>query len=213
MSDSTTVLVRLIGGVVHEIVTPPPGLTLADILPPADLEALVEAPDDVREGWLYDGATFTAPPAPALTQAQVAEIVLACAGAATNAVIAQVVPDQTHLTAYLNAASCVGPSATVPTVEPLKSAFGALASANGFGSSPAAFASLVVQVSALSLSLSALLTSLTASTAAAKTAADLAGAVQTFESGLSSLVAALNAAGLTVTISAPAAIKVAGLNA
>jgi hypothetical protein len=155
---------------------------------------------------------------------------VAAAAAAATAVSAQVVPDSTHLTAYLNVAAIVGPAATLPTVEPWKTAFASLATANGFGADLQGFATLAVSVGAMSASLSALVTSVsaaahqaTASVAAAtadKAAAayqaavsSLEAALETFSSGLAALVAALNGAGLTVTIAAPAEISIAGINA
>jgi hypothetical protein len=58
-----TVLVRLLNDVVHEVVAVPEGLELSDLLPPADIAGLIEAPDDVQEGWQFDGGNFAAPPA------------------------------------------------------------------------------------------------------------------------------------------------------
>jgi hypothetical protein len=144
-------------------------------------------------------------------QANLASELMAAAQAACNGITTQIVPDPTHQNAYVNAAAIVGPSATVPTVNPAASSFAAMAAA--FGIAPQAFATLVSNVAAISMSLSSTLATLETAAAAATTAAQLATALTAFETALAALVTQINGSGLTITITAPAAINIAGINA
>ena len=63
------------------------------------------------------------------------------------------------------------------------------------------------------MSLSAVLATACAAAGAAKTPADLAAALSAFEKGIAAAVAALNKAGMSVPITAPPAIIIAGINA
>ena len=156
-------------------------------------------------------AAALAAPEPAPSLATLAADLVAAASAACDAVYGQVAPDAKHATAYSNAAAVVGPAAVVPTADPAKSAFVLMAASFGFASNPQGFATLVTNVAAASMTLSAILGALEAAAAKAATPADLAAALGTFETALGSLVATLNGAGLTITVTAPAAITVTGL--
>lgn len=158
-------------------------------------------------------ATALAAPEPGPTQAQLAEALVAAASAVAGSVTSQVAPDQTHLAAYVNAALIVGPSATVPSGGLVGNAFTALATANGFGSDLQAFATLVVNVAAASLTLTAAYSTLVGAVQSAKTASDLAAVLSAFEDAVGAVVSGLNAAGLPITISAPAPISIRGINA
>jgi hypothetical protein len=165
----------------------------------------------VQPGYLYEGGAFSPPPAPTLTQSQLAALLVGAARAACSFVTQQIVPDQTHQNAYINAAAMVGPSGAVPTVAPTSTSFTALASA--FGMQPQAFATLVVSVAAASMNLSATLAALQAAAQTATTAAQLATALASFETAINDVVAGLNSVGLTMTVTEPSAITIAGINA
>jgi hypothetical protein len=171
----------------------------------------VTAVSGIAVGWVYSGSAWAAPVAIVPPVPELAAALKAAASTACAALTAQIVPDVTHQNAYVNAAAMVGPSATVPTVPPVSTAFGALASA--FGQQPQAFATLVVAISAASQTLSAILTTLSTAASAATTSAQLASALAAFEASLASLVTSINAAGLTVAVVAPAAISIVGINA
>ena len=78
---------------------------------------------------------------------------------------------------------------------------------------PAAFAKVVTTVSLASMRLSTILGTLQGAAVAAKAKSDLSTALTAFETALGDFVASLNAAGLTITINAPAPIVIAGLAA
>lgn len=54
-------LARIVDGVVHSFLNLPANMQASDLLPPDDLSSYVEVPDEVEEGWHYDGSTFTKP--------------------------------------------------------------------------------------------------------------------------------------------------------
>ncbi|WP_345819942.1 hypothetical protein ABC766_27310 [Methylobacterium fujisawaense] len=59
----------------HAVLALPAGAEPKDLLPKAALKDVVAAPDEVAEGWTYDGANFAAPvaaPPPAVTPAELA---------------------------------------------------------------------------------------------------------------------------------------------
>ena len=135
----------------------------------------------------------------------------AAAKASADAVTAQVATCETHLAGYTNAAMYVAAAGGVPANDPVKTAFTAMAAANGL--TPAAFAELCDALSATAMTLSSTLATLQGAAAKATTAADLVTALTAYETALTSLIGQMNAAGLTVTIEAPAAISIAGINA
>jgi hypothetical protein len=51
-------------GIVIELFTPPVGVSIASCFVPAVAATFFVAPDDVQQGWTYDGANFAAPPGP-----------------------------------------------------------------------------------------------------------------------------------------------------
>ncbi|MBB4199048.1 hypothetical protein CCR94_16265 [Rhodoblastus sphagnicola] len=159
------------------------------------------------------GLPATGLAAPTLPQMRAA--VIAAAGAACAAIVTQITPDANHTTAYANAASILNSNAgDAPTADPLKTAFANLAAAFG-ASSASVFAARVLGVQKASLDLLAAQTALTASanaaTAAQGASGSLASALAAFETALGAVAAELNAAG--ATISTPAAITIAGVNA
>lgn len=144
--------------------------------------------------------------------AGLAQPLLAAASAACDALTVQVVPSETHRIAYSNAAAIVLASGgQAPTTDPAKTVFAALASSVNL--QPSTFATVAQEVSLVSLQLAAALSTLRAAVLTAKAPADLAAALSTFEAGLSALVAQLNGAGLTITVTPPAAIVIPGINA
>ena len=103
--------------------------------------------------WVASGSGFSPAPVPVPSLSQLVATLSSSASIACASVTSQIVPDATHQNAYVNAANMVGPSATVPTDDPAKSAFAAMAAA--FGAEPQAFATLVANLAAASLTLSA----------------------------------------------------------
>ena len=83
-----------------------------------------------------------------------------CAAAklTADAVTTQIATCETHLTGYTNAVAWTIAAGGAPTVDPGKTAFATMATANGFSAS--AFASLVLALSASAMTLSAMLTTL-----------------------------------------------------
>ena len=69
-----TAYARIESGVVMEIFTPPTGKTIHDCF--AVGLSWVTAPDGVGQGWLWDGANFTAPSPPAVDLRQPARLAL-----------------------------------------------------------------------------------------------------------------------------------------
>lgn len=193
----------------------PDGMTPgADIYTPDFAATLVPYVAGTQVGFVQQGdGTFAAAAGRGPELKDLVRAVLDAGAAATNAIAGQVAPDQTHLAGYLNAAAALGADATVPTADPLKGAFTALAKANGYGADLPGFARLVIGVASISLSLSAVLTTLNAAAAEAKAPADLAEAITAFESSLADLVGSLNGAGLTITIEPPPPISIPGVNA
>ena len=161
------------------------------------------------QAWAAAGNTAAAAPGP--TQAQLRAALLAAASSAAAFVVAQVMPDAAHQTAFQNAASIVNGAGGAPSSGPLATKFAALAAA--YGMSANSFAALVLGMQGASLDLSASLATLSAASAAAASAADLASALATFETAIAAVVAEVNAASPPVAIASPAAIVIAGVNA
>jgi hypothetical protein len=134
------------------------------------------------------------------------------ANAVCSNIVAQVTPDPTHQTAYLNAAAIVNSSGgTAPTVEPLATKFAALATQNGF-SSPEAFAAVVLAVQSASLDLSVALISLETSADTSTTTSALDIALTAFEGAIAAVIAEVNAV-LDSPLVTPPAISIVGINA
>lgn len=161
------------------------------------------------QAWIKAGNTPN--PVPVANVATLAGSLIAAASAACATIIGQAVPDATHQLAYLNASGMLGGTTTPPTNDPPKTAFNAMASANGL--TPAAFAVVVSTFASQSLQLSVALAMLENASAAATTSAQLATALSVFQAAISSVVTALNAANPPVPIVAPAAIVIVGINA
>lgn len=150
-------------------------------------------------------------PTPPPTQAQLAASLAAAASAACTHVIAQIYPDAAHQAAFQNAASIVnGNGGAAPAVDPLAKKFENLAAI--YGLSASAFATLVVAMQGASFDLSAALATLNGAAADATTPAELAAALTSFETALAAALVEINAAGLPITIAAPAPIIIAGVN-
>jgi hypothetical protein len=148
-------------------------------------------------------ATVIPPPGPALS---------AAASAACSFISNQIVPDTVHQNAYQLAAGMVGPSATVPAVAPVSTYFAAMAASFGF--QPQAFATLVVAITASAFQLSAILAAVeSVANNPASTPAQLAAALSTFETSIAAFVTSINSAGLAITVVAPPAIVIPGINA
>lgn len=60
---------RLDSGVVIEIIVPPAGVEIGDMLHPDIVSTLTPAGAEVALGWHYDGDVFSAPPVPVVTTA------------------------------------------------------------------------------------------------------------------------------------------------
>ena len=61
--------VRIVNGIVAEIIVPREGFALSDLYHPDFLAALVEAPDDVVPGWRYEAGVLLAPVTQTVTEA------------------------------------------------------------------------------------------------------------------------------------------------
>ena len=158
-------------------------------------------------------AAALAAPEPPPSVTKLATRLVEAAAAACATISAQVIPDQVHRDAYTNAATIVWANAgAAPTTDPAKTLFAQQAAAAGI-TDPAAFAKVVTTVSLASMRLSTILGTLQGAAAVAKTPSDLSAALTAFAKALGDFVASLNAAGLTVTIDAPAPIVIAGLAA
>lgn len=127
------------------------------------------------------------------------------------AITAQVAPSSTHMTAYQNALAILGPSITLPTVDPLMTQFNDMASKLGL--TPAAFANVVVHVTSSSFALASALMTIESTVAASNTTTQLATAISTFTNTVAGVINTLNSSGLTVTVTAPPAISIVGVNA
>lgn len=136
-----------------------------------------------------------------------ADVIHQCSVAA--AVLTQeIVPDPVHQLAYNNAFAVVGSSGTLPaTVDPNFTLM-----AQSVGMTAQQLATTASAVGSQSFALSAALATLTVSAYAATTPTALSTALATFETTLDGIVAALNRAGLTETVVAPAAIYIVGVN-
>lgn len=151
-------------------------------------------------------AALTATPPLGILQAQLTQQASAVAAQITNAVS----PDATHQNAYhIIAAILLANGGTAP-------ASGANATflvnyATSVGQTEAQLVTAVNAGTAAALNLSAAFETVKAATIAAITATALATALAAFETSITSIVAALNAAGVTVV--RPAAISIVGVNA
>jgi hypothetical protein len=149
------------------------------------------------------------PPPPPPSVPMLARALVAAASQACASIVAQVYPDPAHQAAFQNAASIInGNGGAAPTAGPLAAAFAALASA--YDATPDAFAGFVLAAQAASLTLGAALATLSSAAAAASAAADLTAALAAFETAIGGVVSELDAA-LPSSITAPAAIAIAGL--
>ncbi|MDR3488827.1 MAG: hypothetical protein P4M05_28480 [Bradyrhizobium sp.] len=196
------------------VVTPCPPMTAAQVLAKdvptgaasivLDSTALPSAP---QAQWsIVNGAIVVTP----LTAAQLAPSLVSAASAACSNIINQITPDDTHQYAFTNAASILnGNGGVAPTTGPLASKFASLAAS--FGESVANFAILVNDVQGASLDLGAAQAALKSAAAAATTATQLAAALTAFETALAAVVSEITTAGVTVT--APPAITISGINA
>lgn len=140
------------------------------------------------------------------TLAMLAAAAIAAARVACAALTEQVASSATHQNAYIVAAAMVGPGAAAPSVDPAKTAFVNWATVLGLDAPT--LAQRVVAVSAALFALSAALTAFEQAAPAAPSSDALQAALTVFESALANVVAAANAAGLTLT--APT-VAVAGL--
>ena len=168
----------------------------------------VGAPSEVTSGWTYNGTGFAAPIVAPLSVAELGRRVAVMASNACDVITRQVIPDMSHQTAYLNAAALVGPGATVPTLDPAKTVFANMASANGM--EPQAFATLVAGVQLASLQLATALAVVRTGVAAAASTSDLQAVLATFEKTISDVVSEVGTAG--ISLNAPASIVLDGLN-
>lgn len=135
----------------------------------------------------------------------------AAVSAAAGAVVAGVTPDAAHQAAFQNAAAILnGNGGAAPSSGPLATAFGALASAYALSSS--AFATVVLDVQAASLTLAAAVATFNSAATVAGNADALASALSAFETALGGVVTSINAV-LPVPVTAPPAIRIAGINA
>jgi hypothetical protein len=206
---ASTTYARIQSGVVAELFT-----TTGDITTMFN-PALVWVPvgsSGAQVGWAYNGA-FSAPSSPpAPPQASLQAALVAAASAASAAVTAQIFTDPAHAAAGQNAGVIVAAAGGAPTSSsPFFSAFNAYAAA--WGLAPAAFAALISVLMNQSMLLSVDLNALEAASASATTAAQLATALSAFETAIGAVVTAINAAGTPFPMTAPAAIKIAGINA
>jgi hypothetical protein len=137
---------------------------------------------------------------------------VAAASVAAAAVTAQIFTDPAHQAAAQNAAMIVATSGGAPaSSSPFYAQFNSYAAA--WGMTPANFSTLITVMTNQSLALSGALNALSAASTAATTPTQLATALATFETAIGNVVTALNAAGGPVTIIAPAAISIKGVNA
>lgn len=146
------------------------------------------------------------------TQAQLAAAVTAAAAAAANAVLAQIYTDPVHQAAGQNAAMIAAIAGGAPVSGSLfYAAFNGYATL--FSVTPAALATLAITLTNESMALSVALSTVEAAASAATTTAQLSAALTAFETAISAVVAAVNAASPPVTLTAPAAISIIGVNA
>lgn len=174
-------------------------------------------PDDPRntdwqayQAWLTAGNTPT--PIPAPSQTALVAALNSAASVACAFVVGQTFPDPSHQTAFQNAAAIVnGNGGGAPAAGPLATKFDALAAV--YGMSASAFATIVVAFQGASLDLSTALTTLWGAASAATTPAQLATALNAFETAIGNVVAEINAAGPPGPTVAPTAILIVGINA
>ena len=151
-------------------------------------------------------------PATGLTLANLQAALVAAASGACAAILSQIYTDPAHQAAGQNAALIVAASGGAPaSTSPMYAAYNAYASA--WGMTPSDFASLISVLTQQSLALSGALIALEAASAAATTAPQLASALSTFETAIAAIVTTVNAASPPVTMLAPAAISIKGVNA
>lgn len=137
--------------------------------------------------------------------------VLAVAFVASTSITKQVAATETHLAGYQSAANMVQVAGGVPTTDPAKSAFEALAI--GIGMQPAQLATLVLAMDAASVQNLAILMTLQTAVAKSSAPTDLLKALNTYQSDLTAFVISLNSTGLTGTIVTPVVASVIGVNA
>lgn len=212
------VIVYATGAVGCAVMTPAPGHDIEDV-------AARDVPAGAAAAILDDSALPTGAPSSAWILAEgkisvdqavltvaLAQSLVAAASAACDALTAQIVPSETHRIAYGNAAAIVlANGGQAPSAGSAKTVFAMLAAAVEL--EPDTFATVAQEVSLVSLQLAAALSTLRAAAASAKASSDLASALTAFEGSLSALVTALTSAGLTVAVTAPAAIVIPGINA
>ena len=150
-------------------------------------------PADIAQGQTFN-ADGTYGPATVLTPAlsDLAAALARSGSAACAALIAQIMPDAAHQTAFQNAASIInGNSGEAPTAEPLKTKFANLAAA--YGIEAPAFAVLVSTVQGAALDVGAALAVLNSACAAATDAAQLNTALAAFETAIGGTLVGVNA--------------------
>lgn len=179
---------------------------------PADWVSLAGTSPQPGIGWSYKNNSFAAPVS-TFPVSDLASDLMTAASGACSAITAQVIPDPTHQLSYTNAATIVWASGGgAPTAEPAKTIFAQQALASGIAD-PAIFAKVVTAVSLGSMQLATILGSLREAARNAQSPNDLGAALSAFEATLNGFVSQLNAAGLTVTVAAPPAIVISGINA
>jgi hypothetical protein len=152
-------------------------------------------------------ASYVAPITPLSTYAALAA--KAVSDAATS-IVSQIMPDPAHQAAFQNAAAILnGNGGNPPASGPLYSAFNALAGA--YGMTAASFASTVIGAQAASMSLAAHVADFNSANGKAANTADIAAAINQFETEIGLLVTSLNSS-LPVPITAPTAIAITGIN-
>ena len=204
---------RIRDGIAVEVMVVPEGMDLAQVYGPSIVSDCIETDYAAAVGWVVaaggkltpPSSRSTAPSVKALADQLVSEATRAC-----SAISRQIVPDDTHRTAYANAATIVwGNGGKAPSDDPAKSIFSAQAAALGLSAD--AFAQVVTSVSLASLQLATLLSAVRGSAGTATSSNDVQTTLAAFESGLATLVSTLNASGLTVTIAPSPPIQIAGL--
>ena len=189
-------------GLVHELFAEDPcfnpGLEVVD----------ASAAPTVAVGWAYAGGKFSAPSPPAPTQAQLQAAVISAASSVCAQITNAVAPDAAHANAYQIAAGALS-NGVVPSSGPVASWLASYAAANG--QSEAQVVGAVLAGASAALGLSSALATLEAEASAATTSAQLVTALTAFEASIASILAAMASGG--VTVAAPAAISIAGVNA
>ena len=167
----------------------------------------VPSGQNISKGDVYSDGVFSSPTVP-IVQLQAA--LVAAAVNACDFITSQVNRTQTHAAAFFNVASVVSANnGEVPTTGPLAVSLAALAAI--YGGNVTAFSGLSVALQKAAMDNLTALVTLEMAASVATTSAQLATALEAFETSLGSVFNEISAAG--ASIAAPPAISIVGINA